>query len=210
MLAWLLERLARLGPEFQVELPVVVATSLAAEDDAVADLAQTMKVGCYRGPLEDVAVRLMQATRAAGFDAFVRTNADSPLIDPALIVQGCELFSATRCDLASNVFPRSFPKGMSVEVIDQDAMQRILDATGDPADREHVTRFAYAHPDVFRIRAFEARTQRSGLQLSVDTAEDFSRMEAVIQSLGSRALRAGWEEIANCLDELTSEQAARR
>lgn len=209
LLAWLLERLARLGADFRLDLPIVVATSHLSEDNAVADLAGAMNVACYRGPLDDVTARLVQAARSAGLDAFVRTNGDSPLMDPKLVALGCRLFSEGHYDLVSNVFPRSFPKGMSVEVIDVRALGRILEATNDPVDREHVTRYAYSHPDIFRIRAFAARIPRPGLQLSVDTLEDFARLDAVVRRLGPRALQAGWEEIANCADELTSEQAAR-
>jgi spore coat polysaccharide biosynthesis protein SpsF len=205
VLAWLLERLstARLSSGFH-RPPIVVATSTAPEDDAIAALARSMESECYRGPLNDVAARLTQAAQGAGFDAFVRANADSPLLDSALIGQAFELYGKDDCDLVSNVFPRSFPKGMSVELIQLAAMQRILQSTADAQDREHVTRFAYANPGRFRILSFTAARPRPELQLSIDTREDFERIEACVLRLGTRAVHAGWEEIASCLEETIS------
>lgn len=206
VLAWLLERLmdVKLSDEKGPGSMIVVATSRAPEDDAVEALARSLGVGCYRGSLDDVAARLADAAQDAGFDAFVRANADSPLLDGALIAQAHGIYAKNECDLVTNVFPRSFPKGMSVELIELAAMRRILQSTDDPQDREHVTRFAYANPGRFRILNFSAPRSRPELQLSIDTPEDFARLEACILRLGPRALRAGWEEIANCIEDSTS------
>ena len=178
-------------------LPIVVATSGERADDGVEALARKLGVRCHRGPLDDVAARLHRAAGEAGFEAFVRANGDSPLLDPALVRQARELHEKGGCDLVGNVFPRSFPKGMSVEIVALAALERVLASTEDAQDREHVTRYIYAHPDDFRIRNFTAARPRAGLQLSIDTREDFERIEAAIQRLGPRAADAGWEEIAD-------------
>ena len=181
-------------------LPIVLATSREAADDAVEALARKLGVRCHRGPLDDVAARLHGAASEAGFEGFVRANGDSPLLDPALVRQARELHGNAGCDLVTNVFPRSFPKGMSVEIVGLAAMQRVLASTRDAQDREHVTRYIYAHPDEFRIRNFTAARPRAGLQLSIDTREDFERIDAAIRKLGKRAAEAGWEEIADAVE----------
>jgi spore coat polysaccharide biosynthesis protein SpsF len=192
LLAWLIERLR------QADLPVVVATSTEAEDDDVERLAASLGSACHRGPLDDVALRLADAAEDAGFGAFVRANADSPLLDPALVRKARELHAERPSDLVTNVFPRSFPKGMSVELITLGALRRVLKESDAAEDREHVTRYVYAHPEAFRIQNFSAQRPQPGLQLSVDTPEDFARMEACIRRLGAAAMTAGWEEIADC------------
>jgi len=194
LLERLVERLRRVEPG----LPIVVATSRAPEDDAVEALARSLAVGCHRGALEDVAARLVEAARAGGFSAFVRANSDSPLLDPALVGQARDIYQEGACDLVTNVFPRSFPKGMSVELIAVPALERVLESTAEAQDREHVTRFIYANPGRFRIRNFAARRPCPDLQLSIDTREDFERVENCIRRLGARAASAGWEEAADC------------
>ena len=201
VLARLVDRLRRVSAGREKKpLPIVVATSLAAEDDTVEALARSLAVRCYRGALHDVAARLSQAAREAGFTAFVRVSADSPLLDPALIDRAHALYQEGGYDVVSNVFPRSFPKGMSVELVSLEAMERVLEASGDALDREHVTRYIYSRPERFRIRSFAAPRPRPDLQLSIDTREDFARIEACVGRLGERALTAGWEEIADCVE----------
>ena len=207
VLARLVERLKRVGSSGPgadrkgKPLPIVVATSWAPEDDAVEALARSLAVGCYRGSVDDVAAHLSRAAQEAGFTAFARVNADSPLLDPALIEHAYALYLDGGCDVVSNVFPRSFPKGMSVELIAVEAMERVLESSDDAQDREHVTRFIYANPDRFRIRNFAAPRPRPDLQLSIDTREDFDRIEACVKRLGARALEAGWEEVADCVEK---------
>jgi spore coat polysaccharide biosynthesis protein SpsF len=199
LLGWLLERLGRVRcGTGRAALPIVLATSEAPDDDAVAELAASLSVHCHRGSLDDVALRLYEAAESAGFEAFVRASADSPFLDPRLVEEAHDLYARGESDLVSNVFPRSFPKGQSVELIRLEAMREILAATNDPEDREHVTRYAYANPGRFRITGFSAARPQPGLQLSIDTPEDFTRAQRCVSVLGPRAIEAGWEEIAAC------------
>src|SRR6185437_2547862 len=84
MIAWLFERLRHAAGLDGI----VLATSTAPDDDALAAFAAAEGIPCHRGALEDVGGRLLKAAKAAGFDALVRVNGDSPLIDPALVAEG--------------------------------------------------------------------------------------------------------------------------
>src|SRR5262249_55762759 len=64
---------------------LLIATSTDPDDDAIAEFARTEAVELYRGALDDVAGRLLNAALAAQADALVRISADSPLIDPAIV-----------------------------------------------------------------------------------------------------------------------------
>ena len=88
-----------------------IATSTDPDDDAIAEFARTEAVELYRGALDDVAGRLLNAAVAAQADALVRINADSPLIDPAIVDRAVELYRRQSPELVSNVVRRTFPKG---------------------------------------------------------------------------------------------------
>lgn len=185
LLQYLIERLQHA----QRAYALVLATSDAPDDDPVAWLGGDLGIRVERGPLDDVLGRFLGAARRCGVPYFVRVSGDSPLLDPALVDRGVDLFREVPADLVTNVFPRSYPKGQSVEVVAVEALDRVAAASTDPEDREHVTRYLYRHPDRFRIRNF-ARTQNSGeMQLSVDTAEDFDRFGAMV----ARMTRPHWE-----------------
>lgn len=159
----------------------VVATSTDPSDDAVASFCADRGAECFRGPLEDVAARFAGVVATLGVDAFVRVSGDSPLLDPALVDRGLALFEERKPDIATNVFPRTFPKGQSVEVVDTRTFLAVEPELTEPADREHVTTFFYARPNRFRIENFVAEEDSSGLSFAVDTPEDLARLDALVR-----------------------------
>jgi spore coat polysaccharide biosynthesis protein SpsF (cytidylyltransferase family) len=184
MLQYLLESLSMAGLG-----RLVVVTSGLPTDDGIAALCEARGVACVRGDEEDVASRFEAAIRRFGFHTFVRTCGDSPLMDPDLIRRGLEEYAAGDWDLVTNTRPRSFPKGQSVEVVRSRAFLEARPRFSEPGDREHVTRYFYRNPGEFRISNFSCDRDWGAVQLSVDTAEDFRRFEA----LASAAKRPHWE-----------------
>jgi spore coat polysaccharide biosynthesis protein SpsF len=177
LLGYVLERVALAGET------VVVATSDQPDDDPVAQFASDAGVQVFRGSLPDVAGRFAALADSFGLDALVRVSGDSPLIDPALVDEAISLFGAGEVDLVTNVFPRSFPVGQSVEVLSRAALDRVLAATDDPSDREHVTRYVYAHHKDFRIQNFAHERDVSHVRHVVDTEEDLRRVEAIFAAM---------------------------
>lgn len=191
LLGWVVERLGhcrRAGP-------VIVATSSEPGDDALAAACDRLGVALFRGPLEDVAGRFLGAARRFGLDAFVRVTGDSPLIDPALVDAVIALHREGGADLATNVFPRRFPKGQSVEALSVAAFAALQPELTDPLDREHITRFHYAHPERFRIRSLIGETDCSDEQLSVDTPADLARFAATVAAMDRPHQDYGWAEL---------------
>lgn len=184
MLGYLLESLAHsaLGA-------IVVVTSDQDADDGIARLAGNMGIPCVRGSESDVASRFEAAILRFGFSSFVRVCGDSPLMDQGLVRRGMDTFAEGGFDLVTNTHPRSYPKGQSVEVVDSAAFLSALPRFTDAEDKEHVTRYFYRHPERYRIGAFASGGDWGGVQLSVDTPEDFRRFESLV----ARAHRPHWE-----------------
>lgn len=180
---------------------LAVATSADPSDDALADFCAAAGVRCERGDLHDVAGRLAAAAAALGLDAFVRVNGDSPFIDPRLIDRAVALLEDERPDLVTNVFPRSFPRGQSVEVIELGALERARTAMRSREEREHVTPYLYAHPDEFRIHNFSADEAADWVPLTLDTEADHRRLEAI----AGRMRRPHWEYDWRAVERLAEE-----
>jgi spore coat polysaccharide biosynthesis protein SpsF len=176
LLVHILDRLRLVGRLNEI----VIATSTESADDAVAALAEKAGVICWRGSSNDVLGRLWGAAVVRNADAVVRISGDSPLIDPSLVRRAIELFLESRPDIVTNTFPRTFPKGQSVEVISRGALDRLEQVARRAGDREHVTSYAYAHPEAFTISNFSATSPRPELQLSVDTLVDLERVAALM------------------------------
>lgn len=180
---------------------LVVATSTESTDDPIADWCDRHGVRCFRGSHSNVAQRVFQAGKAVRASGLVRVSADSPFIDPALIDHAIKLFRDQEVTLVTNVFPRTFPKGQSVEVIAVNALERSLLGGLTPEQQEHVTKAFYDQPDNFRIANFATddvagtRGDHSWVQLSIDSEEDWVTANGVAELLGTRLAAASWLEV---------------
>lgn len=123
------------------------------------------------------------------------------------------LFGDGHYELVTNVFPRTFPRGMSVEIADLALFERIAQATQESAHREHMTLFIYENSDRYRIRnvyasevfgRIDASVDLSRLNLSVDSPQD---IETLVAFLG-RQPEGGyphldWENLATSLTDFS-------
>ena len=177
LLALLVERLVHCAAVSDV----VVATSTTAADDPVAAAAHGLGVACHRGPLDDVAARAVAAAALVGADRFFRANGDSPFLPVELYAGAIEQFDATDADVVSNVSPRRFPPGASVELVRTATLERALaDMTAEEA--EHVTLHLYRHADQYRIVPLDVEPpedRSESARLVVDTAEDLERARSM-------------------------------
>lgn len=174
VLGHVIERCAAVaGPE-----RVVVATSREASDDAVAAHAAERGAAVFRGPLDDVFGRLRACLLAHPAEWFFRVSADSPLVDPELLKAMLPL-ARPGVDVVTNVFPRSFPKGQSGELLRAATYLAVDQDSLTAGHREHVTTAFYDHPERYRIVNLESgRPEWPGEPLVVDTREDLARLEA--------------------------------
>ena len=185
MLQYLLERLQHCN----CLDALVVATSVDDSDTPIAEHCRQHGVACYRGPLLNVAGRFNQVLDVYQFDAFVRVNGDSPLLDQRLIEKGVGIFLNGDFDLVTNVLPRTYPKGQSVEVLRTAIYQRAYDRMQEAEDLEHVTKFFHKHPEDFRIRNFALAENLNHIRLCVDTRQDMDNFSTIVSKMN----RPHWE-----------------
>ena len=96
---------------------IIVATSKHSTDKKIINFCKKNKIHCISGPLNNVFKRFYSIIVHEDCKSFVRISADSPLLDCSLIDKAITFFNRKRYDIVTNVFPRTFPKGFSVEVI---------------------------------------------------------------------------------------------
>lgn len=168
MLQYLLERLKLCS----LLDSVVVATSTNVSDNPIQLFCDMNRIACFRGSLEDVAGRFDAVIQEYQFDAFVRVNGDSPLLDQTLIDRGTSLFMNGKFDLVTNIAPRSFPPGQSVEVLSSETFRRTYRLMHSKDDLEHVTKFLYRNSEDFKILNFACDLDCDAVKLAIDTNDD--------------------------------------
>lgn len=158
---------------------IVVLTSTEKTDDPLAAYGERQGWNVFRGPLDDVFERFRLCARAHPCDRFLRVTADSPLLDPQLAKAAVGAALKGDWDVVTNVFPRTFPKGQSVEVLRVKTLESVDASRLSPEDREHVTPFFYNHPNEFRILNLPGSPPVDPEPgYAVDTIEDLRRLEA--------------------------------
>lgn len=170
VLAWVVHRLSR-----SRELDgIVICTSGRKIDDPLTEVSDKLKTGLFRGAADDVLGRALAAATHLNADAVVRISGDSPFMDAGLVDTVVRRFRDIAPDIATNVHPRSYPAGMSVEVISTAALELLNKAVTESEDREHVTTYLYRNADDFRIENVRAPEPMRDVDLALDTPEDFA------------------------------------
>jgi spore coat polysaccharide biosynthesis protein SpsF (cytidylyltransferase family) len=165
---------------------VLLATTTREVDEPLVEFARAEQVTCVRGDADDVADRFLSACDAHGLDAALRMNGDSPFNRPALLAEAVCIFRRGDADLVTNVPGRSYPFGVSAEVVATGALRAAYPRM-TPANREHVTQYFYEHPDTIRMhRMSSGREDLRGVQLAVDDAADLERFARLHARLGER------------------------
>jgi spore coat polysaccharide biosynthesis protein SpsF len=187
-------QLERLGQGLPSDWSLVVATTTADRDTPVADLAASLGVEVVRGEERDVLARFAQALDRFPASTVVRLTADCPLSDPAIVREVVDLHHSSSAVYTSNVYPRSYPKGLDVEAVSADALRAAATEAVERDEREHVTPFVVRRPRRFPMATLYSGDDLGEQRWTVDYPEDLDRLRAMVARLAD-ATAAGWREI---------------
>lgn len=165
---------------------IVLATTINATDDVLADFAEKDGIKVFRGSEEDVMSRVIGAADSAQADVVVEITGDCPIIDPDLVEQTIRVFKRNNAVYAANSFISSYPDGMDTQVITLEALKKSFALTNDPLDREHVSRHIVNNPQLFSHVYLIAPPSLHwpGLGLTLDEPADYELIRTLIENLG--------------------------
>ena len=163
---------------------VIVASTISPPDEVIADLCERMNCRVYRGSVEDITQRLLNAAEDA--DVVVQLTGDCPLIDPEHVDETVRRLIDAKADYASNSLRGcTFPLGFDVRAFTMNALRRSADLSDDPIDRVHGSYFIYRNPQLFRLIGWEAPAELRWpeLRLTVDEPADYDLVRRVFERL---------------------------
>jgi len=177
----ILERVVRQLNKAKGITKVVVGTSDELSDNEIQAFCESKGISYYRGPLEDVALRFIEILKKEKPDAFVRISGDSPMIDPQIIDHATETYRNGNFDLVTNVFPRTFPMGQSVEVLSSQKYLDTYDCFTKDIHFEHVTKYYYENKGKFSIKNFKSLVNYANVNLCVDIPSDLKMIANILK-----------------------------
>lgn len=151
----------------------VLLTTDRSVDDALATHCKNSGRHVVRGHHSDLISRTLYAIDEVQAEWFLRINADSPLVEPSLI-EFALASKAGSTDFVSNLFTRTFPYGISVELI-KASTYRKLACSAHPEDLEHVTQHLYRCADGMAcISISTGQTDSLAPRMTIDTPDDLA------------------------------------
>ena len=164
---------------------LVVATSVNASDDPLADFLAGLGVKVFRGPLDDVLGRFCGALEVhPQAKTVVRLTADCPLADWRVIDQVIAKHRDAGADYAANTpAVRTYPHGLDTEVVKASVLLEAGREAADPYEREHVTPFVYRRPERYKMAWVSREPSLAHLRWTVDLPSDLAFVRGVYERL---------------------------
>ena len=200
--ATMLERVVRRTLRTQRLSTVVVATTTQNQDQVIVDLCHRKGIPVTRGSEHDVLDRYYQTAIDHSADIIVRITSDCPLIEPEIIDQLMTQFLELQPDLdylSNSLPPRTYPRGLDVEVMRSQALKRAWDEDVDPSSREHVTPYIYNHPDLFQMQGWWYGEDLSNIRWTVDTNEDLKFVRKIYDHFANDLF--SWLDVVSLLND---------
>lgn len=180
ILEYIYERVNKVLP---VEL-ITIATSNQESDDIISKYCEKKHWNYYRGSLQNVAERFYESGVDLGVDYLIRVNGDNLFLDIHLLENMINLSHADQYDFISNVKGRTYPKGMSIEIVRLNHYKELLKEINiEKQFQEHVMLYLYENELKSYHFVYNNKVKEmAGIQLAIDTQEDFEKAVSIIDS----------------------------
>lgn len=184
---------------------IIIATSDDPSDEAIELFAKENKLNIYRGQLENVARRFLESSKDKEWEYITRINGDNIFLDSGLLSEMIKITNDNDFDFISNVKHRTFPKGMSIEIVKKEYYKNLLPEIEKKQEYyEHVTSYLYENDEgkKFKYIYNKALPEAAGIQLALDTAQDFERTENIIKKFENNHTEFNLKEILELYKKL--------
>tara|TARA_B100000780_G_C20980691_1_gene391871 strand:- start:130 stop:756 length:627 start_codon:yes stop_codon:yes gene_type:complete len=159
---------------------IIIATSKNKIDLKIVNFCKRNNIKYFRGEHHNVAKRFVDTLTKYPTKYFLRICADSPLIDPVLIDKMINILDKKKYDIVTNVFPRTFPRGHSVEILKSEILIKNYKIF-NKYQEEHLTSFFYENHKKFTVHNLRSNTNKSKKNYCVDKVSDILRLKKYIE-----------------------------
>ena len=160
--------------------PIVLTTDREV-DFPIVDVSDKYSVSCYCGDLDNVSLRIVGAIDQFKLDYFFRINGDSPFFDKRLLEKALQLINEKKYDLVSNLIERTYPYGVTVELINAKKYVELYENFEMPEHFEHPTTYLYENLNILNYKSLISEDDCSKIKLTIDTLDDYIRMKKILK-----------------------------
>lgn len=202
VLTHILLRLTKVVPISEI----IVATSDHISDDEIETYCNRSSLKCFRGSLDNVIDRFYHCAVSYKLDYAVRINGDNVFVDGISLLRMLSIARTGCYDLITNVPGRTFPYGMSIEIIKIEALTSVWQNSRNTPHAEHVTSYIYENIDDFNAFVYEniEHLNLEGKNLALDTYLDLAYITQLSSLIKTHDLFAA-KSISNSLQDIDIE-----
>ncbi len=186
---------------------LVLATTNHLEDDVLAKLGAQYSLPIIRGSKDNLLYRYADVMKRFPADAVVRITGDNPLTSPETIDKIISYFFANTIDYC---YAAQLPYGSGVDIFHAKELFKITQLTKDSRHLEHINTYFLDNHLFYRISSLQPDKEyrRPDVRLTLDTTEDYERLQILFQIL-KNPLECNLVEIIEAYDRLPESQKYR-
>jgi len=165
---------------------IILATSKKKSDDKLVTEAKKRKIKIFRGNLDNVVNRAYQCCLKFNLDSIVRICGDRIFLDYKDIDRSILKFQKNKktLDMASNLLKGEIPSGKTIEIINFQALKKIINNTSNKKHLEHVTTYIYENKKKFRLlKLHRPLKSKFKFSYSIDKIEDLKRTQFIAKKV---------------------------
>lgn len=163
--------------------PIILATSNNITDDILVTYVKKNRpdINIFRGDLLDVRQRAIDACQHFGLTSFLRVCGDRPLLNIELSKKFLSLNFDNKYDLITNNLIKTYPPGLTVELISLNALIKTKKNGLSNFHREHITSSFYENEKDYLIYNHKSKIALDLTQsLTVDNESDIEKIKYIL------------------------------
>ncbi len=157
---------------------IIILCSNQKKDDKIFKYCEINKIKCFRGSLNNVYKRYLDALNKYKCKSFIRISADSPLIDSKIVDLIYNKYKKLKnYDIVTNCLIRTFPKGLSVEMINSSTFSDNYKNVKKSKHKEHITSYFYDNKKKFKIFNLTTKKKYKLKKYALDNHNDLIKIK---------------------------------
>ncbi|WP_345980665.1 NTP transferase domain-containing protein [Sulfurimonas sp. HSL3-2] len=175
---------------------IIVATTDQDLDDVTEFIALQAGAKVFRGDVNDVMLRYINAAEEHDIEYIIRVCGDDPLVDPECIEYLCKEVMDSQYDVITASHNQGWLLGTSAEAFSLHSLKKAY-KNSSQEEKEHVVIHFYNNQDTYKIHKIVPKNIFHEISLSVDYQEDVENVLDVLNFFGN--IDFSHEELINGL-----------
>lgn len=159
---------------------IIILTSKNKHDDEIEKFCLENDIKIFRGDLKNVYQRYCDALIKYKCSSFVRITGDSVFVDSKIVKKTINKFKKKNHDIVTNTLYKTFPIGLSVEMIKSNIFLNNKKNIKKIFHKEHIFSYFYENKLKFKIYNFINNKKYMYSSYAIDNNKDLIRIKKVL------------------------------